>query len=442
MRRPRIHIMGVGGSGASAVCGIAHGFGYQVSGCDQNKDSEYLESLKSQYTSMPVYWSHDPKHLEKVDLLAASPAILKFDPKNSEICEARKKKIPVISWQEFMGKFLHRGKFVIAVAGTHGKSTTTAMVGHILEDAGLDPTVEIGAVDRMWQSNYRIGKSKFFVCEADEYNNNFLNYHPDTLIITNVEWDHPDFFKNKDSLYRSFANFISQAGRPLSLFVPPKGIGIKEFRSYLLGQKKTRKFIELIKHPEIQKLKLQIPGEFNILNANLAAAVGRDLKIEEKIIKISLENFLGLSRRLEFMGTINGVNVFDDFAHHPTEIEVTLSTLKKQFPQKRICVIFQPHTFSRTKALFSDFVEVFQKAKMAKIIITDIFASREKEDLRVTSHDLAADIGQNTIYISSLEGAADWINKNFSRFDVIVTIGAGDIGKIWDFVLLRLKLIQ
>src|SRR3989344_5086407 len=173
-----VHFLGIAGSGASAAAAIARSQGYLVSGCDKD------------------IAGHSPNHLKKIDVLAITPAIFFLDPQNPELLQATKLGIPMMTWQEFMGKFLQRQKFVIAIAGTHGKTTTTAMIGKMLEDTGLDPTVELGAEVSKWKANFRVGKSKFFVCEADEYNNNFLNFKPDIAVVTNIEMDHPEYFKD------------------------------------------------------------------------------------------------------------------------------------------------------------------------------------------------------------------------------------------------------
>lgn len=430
----KVHFMGIGGAGASACAAIAVSAGFKVSGCDIAK-SGYLSKL----TKIKIEIGHSKKHLKNCDLLIISPAILKFDPKNFEILEAKSRRIRVLTWQEFMGKFLQKGKRVITVAGTHGKSTTTAMISHILEDTGFDPTVEVGAVDLAWRKNFRVGDSKWFVCEADEYNNNFFNYQPEIAVISNIDWDHPDFFKDEESVFESFVSFIKQNHKLESLFVSPQAVGIKRFLVELFGEKKAAEYLELVKFSEI-KFKLKIPGEHNLTNANLAAAVVKRLGVQPLQIKNSLENFFGLERRLEFIGKLGKTKIYDDFAHHPAEIKATFEALTEQSPKASICLIFQPHTYSRTKAFFSDFVSTFKKTNLSKVVFTDIFASREKTDLGISSHDLAAAVGNNAVYVSTLTGVADWISKNFQNFDLIATVGAGDIGKIWDLPQFKVKL--
>jgi UDP-N-acetylmuramate--alanine ligase len=420
--------MGISGSGCSGAAALAQAQGFEVSGCDINLDQKELSKILG---SISLYSDHHPSHLKDRDFLVISPAVSFLDPKNKEIQEANARRIAVLTWQEFVGKFLLRDKFVIAVCGTHGKSTTCGMLGFVLEQAGLDPWVLLGAKVLNWSKNFRVGKSNYFVIEADEYNNNFFNYHSDIAVITNIEWDHPDFFKDESQVFRSFARFVLGAKRPFSLFVPPEGIGIRKFLSFLLGKKKTTKFIELIKYPEIQKLKLQIPGEFNILNANLAYAVAKNLGVKDKIIKNALEDFEGISRRFELVGEIGKMKIFDDYAHHPQEIKETCKMAKDIFPKKKIWIFFQPHTLSRTKILFSDFVHVLKNAPVDQIFLLNIFAAREKDKGIVSSKELveAAKVPK-VQYIGGLSEAEAFLRGRGDKPDILINMGAGDIFKL------------
>jgi len=427
-KKKKVHFVGVGGSGTSAACGIAASYGFEVTGCDMSHESEYLGNLLKKFPKIPIFYLHSRSHLENVDVLAISPAILKFDPQNLELVAAREKRIPILTWQEFMSKFLQRGKFVISVAGTHGKSTVAAMMGHLLEDAGLDPTVEVGALDISWKSNFRNGESKYFVCEADEYNDNFLNYSPNMLVITNIELDHPDYFKNMSDLNNSFQKFVLQMKKPKNLFFG-KSNNLNLFGRNL---KKIDKSLKIYNYKSVFGLKTKILGDHNSLNANLVAAVGKSLGIKDKIIKKSIFNFKGISRRLEFKGQIGGVKIFDDFAHHPTEVRASLSALKCLFPDKKIWVIFEPHTFSRTKKFLKDFALVFREY-VEKVIVVDIFPAREKNTRVVSSQDLVVQIGSKGIYIGSLKEAVNFVSKNLSDCQIIVFMGAGKIYQAYGF---------
>lgn len=405
--------MGVAGSGMSAVAAIAAHQGYLVSGCDLDPDSEYLKDLKKDL-KFRFDKGHDPQHLKGIDLLIITPAVTSFDPQNRELVEAKKKGIPILTWQEFMGRYLQQGKFVIAVAGTHGKSTTTAMIGLILEEAGLDPTVEVGAIVSLWERNFRWGRGKYFVCEADEFHDNFLNYHPDIAIITNIEMDHPEYFKNLAAVKRSFAKFADNL----------------KVGGFLVDQAKLP-----------MDLKLQIPGDFNRRNAALAWEVAARLGVDDKIIRQTLEEFTGLGRRFEFKGEAFGARIYDDYAHHPTAIKVTLEAARQKFPSQKIWLVFQPHMFSRTKYLFDDFVKVFREAAVDKIIICDIFPAREKDTGLVSSRDLVLAIGKKNVeYSGRFEEAVRYLTQNIKRGDVVVNMGAGDIYRLSPILLLIGKL--
>lgn len=384
----KVHFLGIAGSGASAAAAIAKGLGFEVSGCDLSLEG------------------HSPEHLKNIDILAITPAILSLDPNNAELKEANKKGIKMLTWQEFMGKFLQKDKLVIAVCGTHGKSTTTAMIGLMLEDAGLDPTVELGAIVPRWGTNYRIPthrhserseESPIFVTEADEFNNNFLSIQPDITVITNIEMDHPEYFEDFNSYKKSFNKFIKQSKKVID---KPNS--------------------KLINFPLI------VPGEFNILNASLAYQVGLLLGINPQKIKQSLASYSGIGRRFEYLGKYKGAQIYTDFGHHPTEIKTTMKAAREKFPESKIWLIFEPHMFTRTKFLFDDFVKVFKEIPIDKIIITDIYQSREIDKGLVTSQQLAN--AANVIYIpkTKLKNALDDAGKN----DVVFFMGAGDIDKL------------
>lgn len=375
----KVHFLGIGGSGASGAAAIAKAQGFVVSGCDKEQNG------------------HSPKHLKNIDLLAVTPAVYSLDPQNPELLEAKQKNIPIMTWQKFLGKYLAKDKFVIAVAGTHGKTTTTAMIGKILEDARLDPTVELGAIVPWWKANYRVGKGKYFIVEADEYNDNFLNFKPDIAVVTNIEMDHPEYFKNLAAVKKSFDKFKARSKK---VFDKP--------------------------NPKLINFSLQVPGKFNISNASLAYQVGVELSIKKEIIQQSLQNYQGISRRFEYIGDYHGAKVYSDFGHHPTEIKVTMQAARQKFPQQKILLIFEPHMFTRTYKLFTDFVKAFREIPIDKIIITDIYQSREKDKGLVTAKQLAEAVDKkNTVYVSKKE-LINYLPEN----GIIFFMGAGDIDKL------------
>ncbi|TSC87415.1 MAG: UDP-N-acetylmuramate-L-alanine ligase [Microgenomates group bacterium Gr01-1014_7] len=390
----RVHFLGIGGSGASAAAAIAETQGFEVTGCDLEPNNEFT----TQFKPSQLFKGHAPKHIKNIDILAVTPAIYSLDPDNPELVAAKKHRIPIMTWQEFLGKYLTKDKFVIAVAGTHGKTTTTTMIASMLEDGGLDPTVVIGAIVPKWRANYKVGKSKYFVVEADEYNDNFLSLHTDISVVTNIEYDHPEYFKDFKAYQESFDKFKS----------------------------KSKKIIDQ-PNPKLINFALAIPGEFNILNASLVYQVGLLLKINPEKIKESLSNYTGISRRFEYLGDFKGAKIYTDFGHHPTEIKTTMEAAREKFPKSRIWLIFEPHMFTRTKAFFNDFVKIFREIPIDKIIITDIYQSREADKGLVTSKQLANAAGKPYIAKDKLN---NYLEKSLKENDIVFFMGAGDMDKI------------
>lgn len=385
--------MGIGGSGAKGVAQLAKDLGYGVSGCDLNLDG------------------HSEKHLENIDLLVVSPAVLYQNKKHAELLQGLKRNI-VITWEEFLGKELLKNKKLICVAGTHGKSTTTAMAAQLLINAGFDPTVVIGAYVPEWKGNSRVGKSEWAIVEADEFNDNFLNYSPDIILLNNIEFDHPDFFKNISQVKKSFKKFVNN----------------------LKGQK----LLLTEKDRPNKKFKLKIIGEHNQKNANMVYLLGKKLGIPDKKIIKSIENFKGIGRRMELISDKNGVKVFDDYAHHPTAIKTTLEGLRKEFPNKKILAIIEPHGYKRTKVLLAEYKGVFDSVD--SVIIGPIFKARDVVDVNITPEKIAKISGhKNVISANSFEEIENCLakrdsalqeNSEIGNYDVIVVMGAGQ-SNIW-----------
>ena len=419
----RLHFMGIAGSGASGVASICEQEGWKVNGCDLDKNSPYLTFLKKK--KIEIFPHHSTDHLSEVDKLIISPSVLSKNPKTTEITAAKKLKIPILTWQQFLGRFLIKNKFVIAIAGTHGKSTTTAMIAFILEKAFFDPTVILGAIFPHWGTNFRLGKSKYFVIEADEYANNFLNYNADIVVITNIDYDHPEYFKTEKDFKNSFEKFVLATKKNSTLILGPD----------LKIENKNGKTYE---YKRIPNLKLLIPGQFNKINAALAIAVAEILGIKES--GLILSKFKGLSRRFEFKGEVKNIKVFDDYAHHPTEIAATLTAARDKFPKNKIWCVFQPHMYTRTKVLFSKFVKVFENSKINEIILVDIFAARQRNFSKISSFDLAISVKNKKVkYIGELKQAAKYLIKNLSPGDILMVLGAGDIYLLSNLVLEGLK---
>lgn len=430
----KVHFIGIGGAGTSAAAAIAKKKGFEVSGCDIDSSSSYLPELKK--LGIDIKIDHHPSHVNENDLIVNSYAIEKVNSENSEILEAKKRDLGVLTTEEFVAQHLARNKKIIAITGTHGKSTTSAMVAMVLEDAGLDPTAYIGAIVLKWGRNYRFGKGEYFVIEADEYREKFLNYNPKIGIITNVEFDHPDFYKDEESMVQSFAKFVKGFEKDSKLIVGDKN---NENIKKIIGASQDIEFLESTKDHE-PKINLQIPGIHNVENAKLAFLCGEALGIDEETILKTLNNFTGISRRFEFKGDVSDVKVFDDYAHHPTEISASLLAFREKFPNERIWCVYQPHMYTRTKALFTKFVRSFEESTVDKLIIVDIFAAREENTENISSLDLVKSIkNKDAKYIGDLEQTAVYVAKNISAGDVVVAMGAGDINKLSGLILNKLR---
>jgi UDP-N-acetylmuramate--alanine ligase len=343
----RLHFIGIEGSGASAVAALAKEKGFFVSGCDRNLTGEY----SSLFDPESIFVSHSIEHLKDIDTLIISPAIQIADPNNAELKAAQEMKIEILTWQQFLGKYLAQDKFVIAVCGTHGKSTTTAMIAKVLEDANMDPTVILGAKVREWGRNYRLGSSNYLVVEADEYNNNFMAYRPDLTVVNNIDEDHMEFFKDFDHVEQSFEDFLVKTKETIIANLLDSHVA--EVVKWVM----KKSGVEVLDFNKVQaEFNLLIPGEFNISNAKAAFQVGLLMGIEPLKVLDSLNNFSGIGRRFEQIGQKNGIIFYSDFAHHPREVFVTLEAARQKFPSQKITLIFQPHLYSRIKLLFDDFV--------------------------------------------------------------------------------------
>ena len=385
--------MGVGGSGMAGISFLASKMGYEVTGCDLEREG------------------HDVSHLKNTDLLVVTPAVFYQSAKHPELVEGEKRGI-VLTWEKFLGKYLHKGKRVICIAGTHGKSTTTAMVGKLLEDAGLDPLVNLGANYKRWGGGARFGKGDYFVTEADEFFDNFLNYHPEIIILNNVEFDHPDYFKSEKQMLDSYKKFMENL----------KG------KKILITQKDSLH----------KKFNLKVFGEHNQKNANMAYLLGKKLGIKEKTIIKSLESFPGIERRMELISNTNGVKVYNDYAHHPTAIKATLVALREKYSKKRIWAIVEPHGYDRTHALLKNYKGVFQSAD--KVIIGPIFRARDSETFGITPKSVAEASGHlDILTANSMDQIVEIIKNGVKKGDVILVMGAGK-SYLWAKEICNLKI--
>jgi UDP-N-acetylmuramate--alanine ligase len=422
----RIHFIGIGGIGVSALAQYYLSKGHKVSGSDL-KSSEITKALEKKGAKVFI-GPHKSSNLGCLpDLVVYSPAVR---PNNPEFKKAKKLKIKLKSYPQALGE-LTKQHFTIAVSGTHGKSTTTCMIGLVLMKAGLDPTIIVGTKMKEFKnSNCRAGKSKYLVIEADEHCASFLNYWPEIIVLTNIEKDHLDYYKNFGNIVKAFKKYVSHLAKDGVLLANKDDETVKK-----IACSASKKYYSL-KQAEAKKLQkiLKVPGQHNVSNALAALGVARILGIADNISFKALSAYMGCWRRFEIKKmTIKKkqLTVVSDYGHHPTEIKATLKAAREKFPKSRIWCVFQPHQYQRTYYLFKDFVRAFRSAPTDKIIITDIFdvAGREKKNIKkkVSSEKLVGTIKRgNAAYLPRRKLLA-FIKDNIEDIDVLVVMGAGDI---------------
>ncbi len=421
------YFVGIGGIGVSAIAKLFLLQGKGVTGSDVTTATLITEQLKE--SGAIIYDGHQASQVPAgTDLLVYSPAIPETNPERQV---ATKLGITQLSYPEVLG-LISADKFTIAVAGTHGKTTTTAMIAQILVTAKLDPTVIVGSLLSKEKTNLLVGRGKpastrvasstrggYFVVEACEYRRSFLNLSPQILVITNIDNDHLDYYKDLADIQSAFAELAAK--------LPADGLLISD-QSVMLD---TRCLTVDYRKVDVSGLRLKVPGQHNIKNAQAALAVARALGIEDQIAIRALNEFAGTWRRFEYKGeTEIGAKVYDDYAHHPTEIIATLQGARELFPEQKIIVVFQPHLYSRTKLLFNDFLKSFDGAD--EVLILPIYAAREEIDPSIDSRDLVRAL-EETGKIKSVKYFADFVTaehyliKNLKKADVVLTMGAGDI---------------
>ena len=445
-----IHFVGIGGISMSGLAEILLHYGYSVSGSD-SRASKMTDSLAKKGAVISI--GHAAKNVENADIVVYTAAV-KWD--NPELIRAKELGLKIVSRAEFLGQIMKHYKYGVAVAGTHGKTTTTSLIAIIMKNANLDPTVMVGGEVDAIGGNVRAGKSSYFVTEACEYVESFLKLYPYAGIVLNIDADHLDFYKDINQIINSFSKFIS--------LIPQDGYLItcadNENAMKAAKNAKTNVITFALKNKAdwtasnitydhnscgqfdvyhrgnfFGSFKLNIPGKHNISNALCAIACSQIFNIDISTIKKSFLEFFGTHRRFEKLGSFNGVTVIDDYAHHPTEIKATLSAARN-YPHKKLWCIFQPHTFSRTIKLLDGFSKAFDDTDA--LIVTDIYAAREKDTGEINSKMLADKIKQNgvdAVYIQSFDDIADYIRKNTSPGDVVITMGAGDVYKVAEKLL-------
>lgn len=432
----RVHLVGIGGAGMSAIAVVLVGRGEQVSGSDR-AHSIYTSKLEAM--GVKVTFKHDAKHVSGADLVVASSAIPEANP---ELAAARELGIPVMHRADFLRELTH-GFQIIAVAGTHGKTTTTGLITWILEQDGRDPSFIVGGMLQDFGSNAKAGRGSIFVIEADEYDRTFLGLEPDLAVITNVEFDHPDCYPTIDEFTGAFQQFANQVQSklvvcgddPVASSLAAKhadrityGLSggarwrAEEIRPNTAG---GSDFLLLREAETLGLIRIRLPGTHNVLNALAGLAACDALGVDLRVAREALTNFHGAGRRFEFIGERAGVSVIDDYAHHPTEIAATLQAARQRFPEARIWVVFQPHTFSRLRALKEGFASAFTGAD--GVIVTEVFAAREEFDPEFSGEKIAGFIqGSDVRFIPEFDEIVGFLLGEIQAGDVVLTLSAGD----------------
>ena len=450
----KIHCIGIGGIGLSAIAEILLSRGYEVSGSDMK---ESAETARLASKGARVFIGHRAENADEADLLVFSAAVGHDNP---EMKRAEERGIPILSRAQMLGLLMQEYENSIAVSGTHGKTTTTSMVSLILDRAKLEPTILVGGNLAEIGGNVKVGHSRYFITEACEYMDSFLSLKPKIEIILNIDSDHLDYFKDIDHIVSSFdkfahlvpgsgtiiaydANpFVNQVIRDLDNVVP---FGLSENCDYYaaniqFNEEGMPAFDVCHDGQLLSRVQLAVPGEHNILNALAAFTCACALGVEPQLTKETLERYHGTQRRFDIVGTTaKGVKIVDDYAHHPTEIKATLSA-SENVPHNKLWCIFQPHTYTRTIALFDEFAEAFEKAD--KLILAEIYAAREKNIYKISSAQLAEKIKEThphkeVLFMEDFAAIADYVDDQAQRGDMVITMGAGDIYKVGEMLLER-----
>ncbi len=445
----RIHFVGIGGVGMCGIAEVLHNLGYQVTGSDMRR-SQTTENLKS--LGISIFEGHDPKNIEGADIVVYSSAVKLSNP---ELTEAIARKIPVIRRAEMLGELM-RMKYGIGVAGTHGKTTTTSMIGLVLADAGLDPTIIVGGRVKSLGSGAKLGQGDYLVAEADEFDRSFLRLTPTIAVVTTIEAEHLDCYRDLDEIKSTFVEYMNKVPFYGTVVLCLDERGLRdvipriEKRMITYGTSAeadlraesisfdgfNSSFDAFYRGARLGEVGLKLPGIHNVKNSLAAIAVGVELGIDFDLIGKSLGNFTGVHRRFELKGEINGIKIIDDYAHHPTEIEASLGGARAG-GARRIIAIFQPHLYSRTR----DFYQEFGRSLLGSdvLIVTDVYPAREEQIPGVTGEligQAAKKSGhRDVVYIQDKGEIADYVAGIVSAGDLVITFGAGDIWRVGEDLL-------
>ncbi len=450
----KLHFVGIGGIGMSGIAELLLNQGFKITGSDIN-DSKVIQNLKEK--GADIYKGHDTRHLTDADVLVYSSAVNKDNP---EIIAAIEKNIPIIRRAEMLGELIALKETSIGVAGTHGKTSTSSMIGAMLSQAKLDPTLVVGGLVRNINTNSLLGEGDIIVVEADEFDRSFLSLQPTIGIITNIELEHTDCYEDLYDLQNAFTQFanaspfygaviignqspaaaeiIPNIKRPIITFGLTKKSDF--YANDIIHNKSETTFTVFYRGNNLGVIHLQVPGEHNVLNALASIALGIEMNIPFHDIAAGLESYKGVRRRFDIKGEENGVMVVDDYAHHPTEVRVTLNSARNGW-NRRILAVFQPHLYSRTKAFYQEFAIALMEADI--LIITDVFPAREKPIEGITGKmvaDFAKKSGhKNIFYLENLENLEKKLDNLCQPNDMVITIGAGNIWRYAESYINHLK---
>ena len=446
-----VHFIGIGGISMSGLAEILLKEGFTVSGSD-NKESALTAHLEKAGATC-FYGQKASNIIDGIDVVVYTAAI---HEDNEEFQAAVQKGLPMLSRAELLGQLMTNYKIPIAVSGTHGKTTTTSMLSHILLAGETDPTISVGGILKAIGGNIRVGSSEVFVTEACEYTNSFHHFSPKISIILNIDEDHLDFFKDLSDIRRSFRKFAELLPADGTLIINGaipdlheitdglicnvRTFGLDSSMNYgatnILHNKEGEASFDYIKDGEfVDRVLLSVNGNFNVENALASIAVADTIGISVKTAEEGLKSFTGTKRRFERKGEFNGINIIDDYAHHPTEIIASLKAAR-HFPHREMWCIFQPHTYTRTKALFNDFVDALTIPD--HVILADIFAAREVNTIGISSKDVADALkakGADVYYFPTFDEIENFCRTNCQKGDLLITMGAGDVVNIGENLL-------
>ena len=446
-----VHFIGIGGISMSGLADILLDQHFKVSGSD-SKASPLTVLLEQ--NGAKIYIGQRASNIEDgTDFVVYTAAI---HPDNPEYQAAVQKKIPMLTRAELLGQLMTNYKTPIAIAGTHGKTSTTSMASHIFLAADKDPTISVGGILKAIHGNIRVGGHETFITEACEYTNSFLSFYPKISIILNIDADHLDFFKDLDDIRHSFRLFAEKLpadgtliinsdipdytkiteGLPCSIITYGQTDGSDYTAQNITFNELAHGSFDLIRRGEnLGRVSLRVPGIHNVWNAVAAMALGDLSGISMETMKKGLDDFSGADRRFEKKGEIGGITIIDDYAHHPTEIAATLKAARN-CPHKTLWCVFQPHTYTRTKALMDDFAKALTLAD--KVVLADIYAARETDTLGISSKQLAEKINQlggDALYLPSFDAIENYLLEHCIQGDLLITMGAGDVVKIGENLL-------